>query len=93
MKRSRPVSSFLNMRVRVLLFAVYRDLAGADELPIEVPDGATVRDLVGMLRARADALSRLPVAPAVAVNRDYVGLDTLLRDGDDVALLPPVAGG
>jgi molybdopterin converting factor subunit 1 len=81
------------MRVNVLLFAIYRDLAGADELQFEVPDGATVRDLLGRLRTRNDRLARLPAEPAVAVNRDYAALDARLRDGDDVALLPPVAGG
>ncbi|MEJ2186126.1 MAG: MoaD/ThiS family protein [Gemmatimonadota bacterium] len=80
------------MRVNILLFAIYRDLAGAGELQVDVPEGATVRDLLGVLRAR-DALSRLPSEPAVAVNRDYAALDAPLHDGDDVALLPPVAGG
>lgn len=80
------------MRVNILLFAIYRDLAGAGELQVDVPEGATVRDLLGVLRAR-DALSRLPAEPAVAVNRDYAALDAPLHDGDDVALLPPVAGG
>lgn len=81
------------MRIQVLLFAIYRDLAGTGELAVDVPEGATVRDLLGTLRARGDALSRLPPEPAVAVNRDYADVDMPLRDGDDVALLPPVAGG
>lgn len=81
------------MRINVLLFAIYRDLGNAGELAMDVPDGATVRDLLGALRARSDGLSRLPPEPAVAVNRDYVALDSPLREGDEVALLPPVAGG
>ncbi|MEJ2678131.1 MAG: MoaD/ThiS family protein [Gemmatimonadota bacterium] len=81
------------MRIKVLLFAIYRDLAGAGEFAVDVPEGATVRELLAALRARGDALSRLPAEPAVAVNRDYAALDVRLRDGDDVALLPPVAGG
>ncbi len=81
------------MRIQVLLFAIYRDLAGTGDLAVDLPESATVRDLLATLRARSAALSRLPPEPAVAVNRDYVDLDTPLQDGDDVALLPPVAGG
>lgn len=81
------------MRVRLLLFALYRDLAGADELDIDLPAGATAATLVRALRARGGDLARLPEAPAVAVNRAYAGLETMLQDGDEVALLPPVAGG
>ncbi|MEJ2215243.1 MAG: MoaD/ThiS family protein [Gemmatimonadota bacterium] len=81
------------MRINLLLFAIYRDLAGGGELQLDLPDGATVRDLLAMLRGRGDGLGRLPAEPAVAVNRDYAALDTRLCDGDDVALLPPVAGG
>ena len=81
------------LRVRLLLFAVYRDLAGASELELEVPGGATAALAVERLRARGGGLERLPAAPVVAVNREYAPLSTLLRDGDELALLPPVAGG
>lgn len=81
------------MNVRTLFFASYRDLAGTDELALELPAGARVADLVGSLRARGDDLSRLPPSPVVAVNMDYAPLSTELRDGDEVAFIPPVAGG
>jgi len=81
------------MHVKLLLFASYRDMAGTDELRLEVPDGATVHDLLATLRSRNRAFTTLPPRPAVAVNLDYAALDTPLQDGDDVALLPPVAGG
>lgn len=81
------------MRVNLLLFAFYRDLAGTGQFQLDLPDGATVRDLLGRLKDRGDGFARLPPEPAVAVNTDYAALDTPLHDGDDVALLPPVAGG
>ncbi|HEX8393649.1 MAG TPA: molybdopterin converting factor subunit 1 [Longimicrobium sp.] len=81
------------MIVRSLFFASYRDLAGTDELALELPAGARVSDLVGRLRARGDALARLPEAPVTAVNMDYAPLSTELREGDEVAFIPPVAGG
>jgi len=81
------------MIVRSLFFAQYRDYAGADEISVELPEEASVADLVDRLRARASGLSKLPSRPVVAVNMDYAPLATALRDGDEVAFIPPVAGG
>jgi molybdopterin synthase catalytic subunit len=80
------------MRVRLLLFALYRDLAGTEQLDVDLPPGATARELVAELRGRF-GLDRLPASPALAVNQTWAALSTVLRDGDEVALLPPVAGG
>ena len=81
------------MIVRSLFFAQYRDFAGAGELSVELPEAATVADLVERLRGDGNGLSRLPARPVVAVNMDYAPLATALRDGDEVAFIPPVAGG
>lgn len=81
------------MTIRTLFFASYRDLAGTDECTVELPAGATARDLVEHLRAAGSGWARLPVTPALAVNLEYVPLSTTLRDGDEVALIPPVSGG
>lgn len=80
------------MRIRALFFATYRELAGAEALEIELPSGATAADLVARLRQRG-RLAALPSEPALAVNEEYAPLTTGLSDGDEVALLPPVAGG
>lgn len=81
------------MKVRLLLFALYRDLAGTGELELELPDGATAADAVHLLRATRAGCARIPAAPAVAVNQEYAALNTALAGGDELALLPPVAGG
>ena len=81
------------MIVRSLFFAQYRDMAGAEELPVELPEGARVADLVARLREERGGLSSLPAQPVVAVNMDYAPLATPLREGDEVAFIPPVAGG
>lgn len=81
------------MTVRSLFFATYRELAGSDELLVELPSPATVADLVRELRASGTGLSALPPHPAVAVNMTYAPLSTPLADGDEVAFIPPVAGG
>jgi molybdopterin converting factor small subunit len=80
------------MRIRALLFATYREMAGADELEVDLPPGSTAADLVERLR-RDHRMERLPAEPALAVNAVYAPLGTGLSEGDEVALLPPVAGG
>jgi molybdopterin converting factor subunit 1 len=80
------------MRIRTLFFATYRDMAGIEDLELRLPPGSTAADLVRSLRTRP-GLERLPAEPALAVNQEYARLDTPLVDGDEVALLPPVAGG
>lgn len=81
------------MTVRSIFFAFYRDLAGSDELLVRLPPAATVRDLVRELRGSVTGLAALPESPAVAVNMTYAPLSTPLSDGDEVAFIPPVAGG
>jgi molybdopterin converting factor subunit 1 len=80
------------MRVRLLLFAQYRDLAGHNELEIELPTGATAADLISHLR-QDPRLQALPQRPALAVNHNYAQWSETLSEGDEIALLPPVAGG
>ncbi|MEN8374686.1 MAG: MoaD/ThiS family protein [Gemmatimonadota bacterium] len=82
-----------NARVRVLLFASYRDLAGTGELEVRVRVGDDVAAALAEARARAPGLERLPQTLAVAVNGVYADFATALADGDEIALLPPVAGG
>lgn len=81
------------VRVRSLFFASYRELAGTAELQVELEAGATVADLLDALRALSPGLGELPGAPAVAVNQAYAALDARLAEGDEVAFIPPVAGG
>lgn len=82
------------MDITVLLFAAHRDLVGgARDTVVSLPDDATVDTLIAQLRARGGGWSQLPLRAAVAVNRRYAGGDTVLAEGDEVALIPPVAGG
>jgi molybdopterin converting factor subunit 1 len=81
------------VEIRTLFFASYKELFGTGELQVDLPEGATVSDLVSALRARGGAFTVLPAAPAVAVNLTYTDPTSLLSDGDEVALIPPVAGG
>ena len=81
------------MSVQALFFAAYRDLLGTSSLSVDLPEGATVADLVEALRRRGAPWDALPREPAVAVNRAYALHTETLRPGDEVAFIPPVAGG
>jgi MoaD family protein len=81
------------MKVRILYFASFRDVAGRPEEDRELPPGTRISDLWEILSREFPAFSRLPRMPPVAVNRlQQVGY-VPLEDGDEVAYLPPVAGG
>jgi MoaE-MoaD fusion protein len=80
------------MTITALFFASYADAFGRMHLEMEVPNGSTVGDFLRQLRS-LDRERRLPPAPLVAVNERYARPDHVLRDGDEVAVIPPVAGG
>lgn len=81
------------MQIQVRLFATHRERLGTDRLTLELPPGARVSDLVAALVARFPDFATIGTATRVAVNREYAPPETILRDGDEVALIPPVAGG
>lgn len=78
--------------VRVLLFASYADAFGARRLDVPVTAGARVADVVAAMRALPGG-HRLPEAPLVAVNGEWAHPDRTVTMGDEVAVVPPVAGG
>ena len=78
--------------VRTLFFGVYGELAARREGSAELPPQSTVGDLVEALRGPG-GLAWLPARVVVAVNQRYADAGTPLTDGDEVALIPPVAGG
>ena len=80
------------MTIRVLAFASARAAVGARSLELELPTGATVGAAWARLVADHPALAGVRTC-ALAVNRSYVEPDTVLREADELALLPPVSGG
>ncbi|HTO74208.1 MAG TPA: MoaD/ThiS family protein [Gemmatimonadales bacterium] len=78
---------------RLLLFASYAELAGQEQVTATLPAPARVSDLLAWARASLPGGRALPERPLVAVNQRHVRTDAQLSDGDEVALLPPMAGG
>jgi len=79
------------MHVRILPFGVLKDSLGADPFLLDLPGGATVADLLARLRLQSPGLEALGIA--VSVNAEYAERKQVLRDNDEVGLLPPVSGG
>jgi len=81
------------LKIKLLFFAVLRDIAGRGEDVIELPDGARAGDVWQRLRDEHYTLRDYVQPPMIAVNESYVSADEPLHDGDELAFIPPVAGG
>jgi len=81
------------MKVRLLFFAVLRDIAGAGERDLDLPAGTTAAQVWDSLRQQYAQLAGYAQPPLIAVNESYASPETALHDGDELAFIPPVAGG
>lgn len=81
------------MNVRLLYFAILRDITGKSEAQLSLPAGTRAADVWKKLREEYVQLADYSQPPMVAVNETYASADTVLRDGDELAFIPPVAGG
>lgn len=78
--------------MRVLLFASYADALGASSIDVPLPSGAKVADVVAAVRGMPGAAA-LPPSPLVALNHAIASADDIVSERDEIALIPPVAGG
>jgi molybdopterin converting factor subunit 1 len=81
------------IRIRVRLFAIQREQAGTREVPLELPAGAAIADAWTALVAVHPVLAPGRESVRFARNGDYADVSTVLADGDEVAMIPPVSGG
>ena len=79
--------------MRLLFFAVLRDIAGRGDAELELPEGMRARDVWQQLRAQHAQLAAYEQPPLTAINESYASPDDVLREGDELAFIPPVAGG
>ena len=80
------------MIVTVRFFASYADSLGFEQTQLTLQPGDSVTELLCSV-ARLPGAQSLPSSPLIAVNQVYASLTTVLRPGDEVAVIPPVAGG
>ncbi len=81
------------MELTVRFFALYRERAGCGAAQVQVPESATVADLVEVVRHHYPRLAPPDVKIVVAVNEEYAEPHTTLKAGDEICLIPPVSGG
>ena len=81
------------MIVRVKLFAVAKELAGRDELTLELPSGATIADLRQAAIAKVPALAKIIPHSLWALDTSYAADGTPINENSELALIPPVSGG
>ncbi|MDF1657082.1 MAG: MoaD/ThiS family protein [Verrucomicrobiales bacterium] len=82
------------MKVTILFFSIFREKTGVNELSLELEKvGLTVSDALAKLFESYEGLKEWETKMLIAVNCEYASGSTVLRDGDELALMPPVQGG
>lgn len=81
------------MRIKVKLFASFRDICGFAEKELIVSDAIKVSEIVDMLIKNNNEFAEKKDTLLVAVNEEYCDLNRILQEGDTIALFPPVSGG
>lgn len=81
------------MIIRVRCFAATREIVGASELSVDLPEGSTLIQLISRLHGQFPQLQTLTELLLFSVNQEYASTDKRLTAGDEVALIPPVSGG
>ena len=81
------------MRITLRMFAILRERSGISQMEIELRDGATVAAAIKQVGQQFAGIADLLPRTAAAVNLNYAKPAYVLRDGDELALIPPVSGG
>ena len=81
------------MQVRVLFFGMLKEMVGQREDSISLPENATLSDLLNYYGPKIPHLKEMLSSIALSVNEEYAGPESTLKNGDEVAMLPPVSGG
>ena len=81
------------MRINIRLFAKLRDITDADHLLRDIPIGSTTKVVWQLLVDEFPELTNYTAVISTAINEDYARMDVVLKEGDEVAFLPPVSGG
>lgn len=80
------------MNIKTLFFGITTDLVDASELHIDVEENTSIKDFKSVLKERFNQLENINTY-AIAVNEEYATDDVIIKNGDVVAVIPPVSGG
>ncbi len=81
------------IKVNVKFFAYARELVGEKNIVVEVERGISIKEFIDTIIYDYPDLENIREQLIIAVNKTTVRPDKIVKDGDEVALLPPVAGG
>ena len=81
------------MKIRVQFYAQLRDLVGSRDAELELPEGATVRDLLEKIYAQRPALRAHDKSILIGAGLEFVDRNYKLNSGEEIAIMPPVQGG
>jgi molybdopterin converting factor small subunit len=81
------------VKIEVQFFSWFKDSTGCAQATEDLPEGATVRDLMARIHERFPKLAPAARSTLIAIDVEYASLDQPLKNGDQVSLFPPVQGG
>lgn len=81
------------MKIKVKLFAAFREIVGAKEEELDMPQGTTVGGLLDDYIRRFPQMARYREHIILSVNKEYGPPGKVIKEGDEVSFLPPVSGG
>ena len=81
------------MHIQILYFAYFRERIGLSEESLDIDSEATIQQLIEELGRKHQCIDAMQGKFRVARNQEFASFDTVLSDGDEIALIPPVAGG
>ncbi len=81
------------MQIHLIFFAILEDKISAEPISFEVKKNCTAEDLIDLLSQKYPHASAILKSTRLALEDEYVGKKTVLKDGEEYCLIPPVSGG